>query len=1086
MADEQLSIRVETLSESVRTAMTFEDAEEPLSVLTDIIENCVNEGGHAHELCGIVFRSLLPCFVMTDADFKTPGSLNQPNKAMHSVKQACVAWLIKLAKLLPSIATSVSVDRLGYCRRMHLAVTENAPEEKEHWSDDDEGGKESAENADNEENVSPGNAVARSGESVCLDPIVALLERLAVRCPDKTEWRKSVISDVVAVLLKSLPAAVCDRFRGFLIRVLHCDKTAWRVFALESFSLLPVDERIFEHIMKRTRDIVPGVRSAAMKSVAAVYLDNPSVCDRSAIVSMFIAQSRDEKPSVRRAALTVFDTLVSVQGLLPFFVLATLAMDESLMVRKSCVSSILSVVPHDTPWCELWCSSVLPLVTDVESTVIEKVVESVEFCLLNGLVAKNSTEVHTLTRQISESWESIEYTKRAVRIVLRKGDAKFSKQVATSVVAHIGASLGGIPCLWSLVEELVEFLSVKVLLDLCVSAMNGESSVDVLKSVFRVLKSAIGGGRKCSDSTDCFDKIYKWLCAYVSEPKSSMDALHDAIYALHSVHALVSGGSNNRGMFDSLLKASEEKIELIVRGEFVLGAEWYISSLGEIASLGFLPSVQGLTGIEAIGTNRVYIFGENESSTHLTLSSAIRGLAMVAFGKICLQKESIAKRAVSKFAAHLSREEHPVVRNNVLIVLGDLCVLYTGLVDQYLPWVTNCLSDKNDLIRFQAAVVVSSLLAEDYIKFKGQIIFRLLYLLSDSNLKIKYFVESVFSRILFLRHSTSLKTLFAETVCAMNGYSRHPQFQGASGNRDFCLVANPTRRREIYSFMLANVQTTEQKFNSIVQLANSLLAAFVDEDVTNGQVQIPERETDPAGQVLVDTLYLLGCKELKLSTNTPIATEEAPEEDVSKKLFDAALQKKTIVDNLVPLLIQLNRLCESRRSPISRYVRDCLRELIKDYKEDISHILHADTQLGEELLFDMRQANTDLGIQMDVSMDPAVHAVRQSDREPTASDVQESAHTRKLYDVPDVQESVHTRKSSSVQDVHTRKSSVSSPVVASSSESPEIPVKRSRRTAVSSKPVKASTNSPLVKHEDDEKPESRGSSRLARKRRNPN
>jgi len=355
--------------------------------------------------------------------------------------------------------------------------------------------------------------------------------------------------------------------------------------------------------------------------------------------------------------------------------------------------------------------------------------------------------------------------------------------------------------------------------------------------------------------------------------------------------------------------------------------------MGEIAALGAsLPSAKGLTAIEAIATNRVY----HDGGVHFPLPPNLRGIAMVAFGKICLGKESIAKRAVSKFVAHLSREEHPIVRNNVLIVIGDLCVVYTGLVDQYLPWVTTCLADQNDLIRYQAAVVVSSLLAEDYIKFKGQIVFRLLFLLSDPNVQIRHFVESVFSRILFLRHSGSLKTLFAETVCALNGYLRHPSYQGALGNRDFVLLQNRSRRNEIYKFMLANVVTTEQKFNAIVQLANSLLAAFVDEDLTNGHVQIPEKEeNDSAAQVLIDTLYLLSCRELKLSsagggigavstdTAEPAGPGDEDKETREKKLFDAALQKKTVVENLVPLLIQLNTHCEQKRSPISRYVRDC-------------------------------------------------------------------------------------------------------------------------------------------------------------------
>jgi hypothetical protein len=158
--------------------------------------------------------------------------------------------------------------------------------------------------------------------------------------------------------------------------------------------------------------------------------------------------------------------------------------------------------------------------------------------------------------------------------------------------------------------------------------------------------------------------------------------------------------------------------------------------------------------------------------------------------------------------------------------------------------------------------------------------------------------------------------------------------------------------------MLTNVVTTEQKFNAVVQLANSLLAAFVDEDATNGAVFIPEREDGAAGQVIIDTLYLLSCKELKLSAGGVFGGEDptADPEDKDareKRLFEAALQKKSVVENLVPLLIQLNSLCEQKRSSISWHVRECLKELIKDYKDEIGQIVHADLQLAQELIYDL-------------------------------------------------------------------------------------------------------------------------------------
>lgn len=55
----------------------------------------------------------------------------------------------------------------------------------------------------------------------------------------------------------------------------------------------------------------------------------------------------------------------------------------------------------------------------------------------------------------------------------------------------------------------------------------------------------------------------------------------------------------------------------------------------------------------------------------------------------------------------------------------------------------------------------------------------------------------------------------------------------------------------------------------------------------------------------------------------------------------------------MPLLIQLNSICEQKRSSISRHVRECLKELIKDYKDEIGQIVHADLQLAQELMYDL-------------------------------------------------------------------------------------------------------------------------------------
>ena len=942
MADEQLTLTIEQLAESVRTAMTREDAEEPLSQLTDLMERECTNGRLAPELTGQIFRSLLPAFVMTDADFKTPASMSAPTKAMYLVKDECVGWLLELSKKFPEISTPVPVDRAGYRRRMRMCEPE---EEGENRVPSNNGLL--PEDEEEEEGEERGEKTTRSNSQVVLDPIVGLLQRLAVRCPDKAEWRRSACDCIVKICDRIEKTG--DRFvENFLIYLMVSEKSAWRGFACEACAGLAglgsldtaTRDRMHRALISRCRDNVSSVRAKALTSIFNEK--------NSETLNVFRERAMDEKPSVRRAAVSLFDP----QQIGSLDVIAMLAKDESLMVRKGAISSILSLLDSASASlqvCELYVNTVLPMVTDVETSVVEKVVESFQQSFLHDLSP-------SMLRAVGASRDSIEFARRCLKLTLRSTNMinkSFMKRLETLVSENLtrnnsesSSKKMEIHVALSLMEEIAQVSPSLVpantvaenFLPILISLSHGEDALIECLKIMTILKNLDPHSSSL-------------LQAFLSDP-------HPTTFRMDVIHFVVRCLSNSqedtcKNFFEKISEKSISAMDSVIfSAACPPSIVWHVVLLGELAGLGILPSVKGLTSIEAIATNRVYLNG----TEHFSLPAPLRAAAMVAFGQICLQKESIAKRAVSKFAAHLSKEEHPVVRNNVLIVLGDLCVVYTGLVDQYLPWLTTCLSDPNDLIRLQAAVVVSSLLAEDYIKFKGQIVFRLLYLLSDPNEKIKFFTESVFSRILFLRHSGSLKTLFSETVCALNGFLRHPAYQGAVGNKDFLLTLNSKRRREIYAFMLTNIVTTEQKFNATAQLANALLSAFVDsEDDKGSSVSIPDTDEGPAGQVLIDTLYLLSHPGLKLSTSSSSSVEETSEdkETREKRLFDSALQKKTVVENLVPLLIQLNSLCEQKRSPISKYVRECLKELVKDYKDEVTSILHSDSQLAQELLYDL-------------------------------------------------------------------------------------------------------------------------------------
>lgn len=65
--------------------------------------------------------------------------------------------------------------------------------------------------------------------------------------------------------------------------------------------------------------------------------------------------------------------------------------------------------------------------------------------------------------------------------------------------------------------------------------------------------------------------------------------------------------------------------------------------------------------------------------------------------------------------------------------------------------------------------------------------------------------------------------------------------------------------------------------------------------------------------------------------------------------------KKNLIQNAIPIFIELKRLLESKNSPLTGCLMECLRALLKDYKNEIEEILVADKQLQKELIYDMQK-----------------------------------------------------------------------------------------------------------------------------------
>ena len=65
--------------------------------------------------------------------------------------------------------------------------------------------------------------------------------------------------------------------------------------------------------------------------------------------------------------------------------------------------------------------------------------------------------------------------------------------------------------------------------------------------------------------------------------------------------------------------------------------------------------------------------------------------------------------------------------------------------------------------------------------------------------------------------------------------------------------------------------------------------------------------------------------------------------------------KRNVIENIIPIVMELKRKLASLKSPLMGDLMQFLRELMKDYKNEIQEVLAADRQLMAEIEFDLKR-----------------------------------------------------------------------------------------------------------------------------------
>ncbi|XP_044174621.1 condensin-2 complex subunit D3-like isoform X3 [Acropora millepora] len=681
----------------------------------------------------------------------------------------------------------------------------------------------------------------------------------------------------------------------------------------------------------------------------------------------------DDKVGVRKAALEALESVIrlSLDSLQKEDVLTLhdRCMDPALSVRKQAMISLTALL-QEKPSCtmvqSLWLDGVFPLVMDRETTAQEKCFQILDEVLLSNIAPQSkstSDQCHVLAWDLLE--RIVSPAGQEVRRYLHFAFQHWAKQnrlsgnLIKSLVSQIdtGHSKAAWLCLaeiGSSTDRLDHSLVVKSWNDYSQGVRDCDS--ETLCRILSVLGSSaplLPHSVVRTLTGDLHSKLISFEC-----PPDVIASITATLCKLGKVHPLERGNSDQ--WCSDLLKASEEFLSQVMLTQDFFNEELltrHLFTVGEVAQLA--PSKT---------TERLFMFVESLLMSHnnkedplqkLNLSPPVKAHAFVTLGKLCLQNEDLAKQCIAALARELETSNDPAIRNNVIVVMCDLCVRYTSLVDRYIPNIAACLKDSAPLVRRQTLTLLTHLLQEDFVKWKGALFYRFITTLVDEDPEIWKFADFCLVHLLLSRHPGMLYQHFVECVFHFNSYEKHKVYnkfpQTDRVKKLFSLKGdhNASKRLHIYQFMLSHMGD-EDKFNLTGKLCQEVLAAFTDDTIQLDQ---------DSGAVLKDALLILSSKNIKLSSmRSKVAEELADEGDAAgaaiaqaRNKFLTQVVKKNMIENIIPIIIELKHLLEKQHSPLLRDLMSCLKEVMKDYRTEVQDVLSADRQLANEIEFDLKR-----------------------------------------------------------------------------------------------------------------------------------
>ncbi|ESO91741.1 hypothetical protein LOTGIDRAFT_233338 [Lottia gigantea] len=713
---------------------------------------------------------------------------------------------------------------------------------------------------------------------------------------------------------------------------------------------------------------------------------NPDLTDNEGVISMLRRRSSDENAGVRKAAVQALQNIILFEK--PNFRKENLIMinerccDPSLSVRKQSIQCLTRYIT------QIWLDGALPLVMDRENTLQDKCCELVEDVIFGNLTTYHKHYLQLACQTLARS---------------KKIKLSYMKNLETHIDTENNKGA------WLLIYIIAQFvpkINAQFVIDYW--EKHSQSLKDEEEDTFERVLNVICYTAEHLLSTvrlDMIDDLNNRLKRFDSPP-GLVAVIVKTLSKLSECQA-TSEGDTTRSQKETwgvqLLKSCDEYLSKVIFEDKLEGEVdedkivCYLSTIGEIVQLCPAKTPQRIyllvqsivAGSELPSEHHSQISDTSHTSSQnssqnssqssqgtqqaippsqpfsqfkgFNTSNRVRTFAFITLGKLLLQNERLAKKCIPALARELETCSDIVLRNNIVIIMCDLCIRYTTVIDSYVPNIAVCLKDRAPLIRKQTLTLLTRLLQEDFIKWKGVLFFRFITTLLDSDSDIQDFAEFCMINILLHRQPNMFFNHFIECIFHFNGYTEssvYNKFTQTDREKSLFNMKGEhaaSKRLKLYLFMLEHTND-QHKFQLTSKLCQDILGGVVDNILPLNEKSLP---------LLKDSLAILSSKEIKISSMKAKPTAQDDDEQqpdmaavvlaTAKKHLITQVVKKNVIENIVPIVTSLKYILEKEKSPVLKDLMIYLQVLMKDFKTEIEEILASDKQLLKELNFDIKR-----------------------------------------------------------------------------------------------------------------------------------